>query len=329
LDALETLDWLQVWKVGQLTSLDGMPSLEAVNGNVRIYLNSELRSVSGLAHLVQIDGIFKFVDNPEVEAQELYDWVEVMNDTPSGVTDEIEWLGQVYTTRQGVVANPLGSAVPDGMVLVSAGDFLYGDPTTSINLQDSFYIDKYEVTAGDYKSCVDAGVCAYNGGTGVSHTYDNDKDDHPINYVDWNEATAYCAWKGKHLPTEQEWEKAARGTDGRTYPWGEDAPDGTRSNYWNSGDVYDNGTTPVGYYNGVNILAGGTTSTVNSPGPYGAYDMAGNVFEWTNSWLSIDMNYRVLRGGSFSVNADSLRASVRSGGSPGYRGSYYGFRCAQ
>ena len=227
----------------------------------------------------------------------------------------------------------LMGCMPEGMVEVSGGDFLYGDPATSIYLS-TFYIDQYEVSAGDYKSCVDAGVCQYNGSTTDTYrTYDNGKDDHPINYVDWNEATAYCAWKGKHLPTEQEWEKAARGTDGRTYPWGEDAPDGTRSNYYESGDAYEdaseNGTTPVGYYNGVNTLAGGTTSTVNSPGPYGAYDMAGNVFEWTNSWYSSAMSYRVLRGGSFSHVTGYLRSSVRGYDSPGYRYFSFGFRCAQ
>ncbi|MBT6177512.1 MAG: SUMF1/EgtB/PvdO family nonheme iron enzyme [Deltaproteobacteria bacterium] len=243
--------------------------------------------------------------------------------------------------------------IPEGMVEVSGGDYLYGDPTTLVFLP-AFYIDQYEVTAGDYKSCVDAGVCQYNGSTTNTYrTYDNGKDTHPINYVDWNEATAYCAWKGKHLPTEQEWEKAARGTAGRTYPWGEDAPDGTRSNYYESGDAYEDalgkGTTPAGYFDGVNMLAGGNISTVNSPSPYGAYDTAGNVWEWTNSWYDESycaaapessppdpanedeaLVYRVLQGGSWGlVNTDYLRASSRISSSPADRYDGIGFRCSQ
>jgi formylglycine-generating enzyme required for sulfatase activity len=212
-----------------------------------------------------------------------------------------------------------------GMVEVLGGNYLYGESSETEYLP-TFYIDQYEVTAGDYKSCVDAGMCAYNGGTGSYHTYDNDKDDHPINNVNWNEATAHCAWKGKRLPTEQEWKKAARGTDGRTYPWAEDAPDGTRSNYYSSGDEYEDKTTPVGYYNGVNTLANGT-STVNSPSFYGAYDMAGNAWEWTNSCL--DSDNMSSRGGSFSVNANWLPAFVRSYGNPGGDYVYSGVRCAQ
>ena len=82
----------------------------------------------------------------------------------------------------------------------------------------AFDVDLYELTAGDYKACVDASGCSYNCGTGSNYTYDNNKDNHPINYVNWQEAVDYCTWKGKRLPTEFEWEKAARGTDGRRYP---------------------------------------------------------------------------------------------------------------
>ncbi|MBT6432796.1 MAG: SUMF1/EgtB/PvdO family nonheme iron enzyme [Deltaproteobacteria bacterium] len=218
--------------------------------------------------------------------------------------------------------------VPEGMVEVPASSFLYGNPTGSLYLP-TFYIDKYPVTAGDYKACVDGGMCQYNGSTTSPYrTYDNGKDTHPINFLNWYDATAYCIFNGKRLPTEQEWEKAARGTDGRTYPWGEDAPDGTRSNYWESGDDYDDGTTPVGYFNGVNTLADGT-STADSPSPYGAYDMAGNVWEWTNSWSS-SLEYRMLRGGSFGYDSNRLPTYYRDGRHPDNRNyGFAGFRCAQ
>ena len=204
--------------------------------------------------------------------------------------------------------------VPEGMVEVPAGDFLYGDPTTSIYLP-TFYIDQYEVSAGDYKACVDAGVCQYNGSTTSEYrTYNNGRDTHPINYVNWYEATAYCIFNGKRLPTEQEWEKAARGTDGRTYPWGNESP--TCDLAWSAGCPGD--TQPVG-----GLTAGAS--------PYGAYDMAGNVWEWTNSWYSSDMDYRVLRGGSFIYDSSYLLSSLRLNVNPGYRGDGYGFgfRCAQ
>ena len=202
--------------------------------------------------------------------------------------------------------------VPEGMVEVPAGDFLYGDPTTSIYLP-TFYIDQYEVTAGDYKACVDAGVCQYNGSTiNEYRTYNNGRDTHPINYVNWYEATAYCIFNGKRLPTEQEWEKAARGSDGRTYPWGNESP--TCDLAWYAGCPGD--TQPVG-----SLIAGAS--------PYGAYDMAGNVWEWTNSWYSSDMDYRVLRGGSFYDFTFYLPSSNRYNSFPDNRFGFNGFRCAQ
>ncbi|WKZ32279.1 MAG: formylglycine-generating enzyme family protein [Thermodesulfobacteriota bacterium] len=191
------------------------------------------------------------------------------------------------------------SAAPEGMVLVPAGEFTMGSddwwpksqPEHKVRL-DSFYIDRYEVTNKRFKRFVDA--------TGRSHPdhwkdgrIPDGKEDHPVVYVSWADADAFCKWEGKRLPTEQEWEKAARGTDGRTFPWGDkfDRNKGNTPQYGNED------TLPVGSFE-------------DGKSPYGVYDMAGNAFEWTDSWFKPhpgntheDENYgeiyKVLKGGSW------------------------------
>ena len=144
-----------------------------------------------------------------------------------------------------------------------------------------------------------------------------DFDDHPVVKVSWFGANAYAVHNGWKLPTEQEWEKAARGTTGNEYPWG-DVLNSNRANYRDSVDPWDNGTTPVGYYNGEN-------GTADSPSPYGCYDMCGNVFDWTDSWSSTS---RVMRGGSWNQSDDYLRSWKRGLGNPISTYYYIGFRCA-
>ena len=239
---------------------------------------------------------------------------------------------------------PVGTATPirdsAPMVSVPAGEFTMGSndgnndekPAHTVYL-DAFWIDKFEVTNTQYATCFNAGACkapSQNGSNTRGGYFGNPQfNNYPVIYVSWNDADAYCTWAGKRLPTEAEWEKAARGTDGRKHPWG-NAWDGTRLNSWDSvprpGD-----TTAVGSY-------------PSGSSPYSALDMAGNVWEWTADWY--DPNYyansprnnpkgpttglnRTLRGGSWSTTQSNVSASYRS--SYDYIGhtNAIGFRCAQ
>ncbi len=118
---------------------------------------------------------------------------------------------------------------------------------------------------------------------------------HPVFFVTWFGANAFAKHYGYKLPSQQEWEKATRGNTGYKFPWG-NSISGENANYWDSGDPYDNGTTPIGYYSGENHNG---YQTQDSPSPFGVYDMAGNVWEWTDSFFSGTSNHRVARGGSF------------------------------
>ena len=221
------------------------------------------------------------------------------------------------------------------MVYVPAGEFSMGSDTGGSNEKpihtvtlDAFWIDQTEVTNGMYARCVAAGACQPPSDT-ASYTrssYYNDTQyaDYPVIYVDWDQASAYCAWCGARLPTEAEWEKAARGADGRTYPWGENI-DSILANYSiNVGD-----TTKVGSY-------------PDGASPYGALDMAGNVWEWVDDWYG--SNYynhspisnptgpdsgasKVLRGGFWGNDGLILLSAYRYWGDPTNAGDVIGFRC--
>ena len=271
-------------------------------------------------------------------------------------------------------------ATPEGMVWVPPGNVRMGqagieEPVHDIYVE-GFYIDLHEVSNGEYKEFIDAGGYlnpawwnpvgwAYRVENNITLPFSWDNNDYhgggipgneefPVNGVSWWEADAYCRWAGKRLPTEAEWEKAAKGgcethgdpgqcdaSDTPTYPWGEGLS-GPRANYFLSGDPYeDNGwTSPTGYYDGTNHDG---YQTMDSPSPYGLYDVAGNLRDWCNTKFedypydandgredppaTYDECCRIQRGGSYGAT-NYLRCASRQNASPYRRDQHFGFRCA-
>ena len=227
-----------------------------------------------------------------------------------------------------------GTEIPNDMVLVPAGPFLMGCnasiegatvcsateqvdelPFHSVML-DSFLIDKFEASRAKYNECVNAHVCVATGGEMTSNL--------PV-AVTWQEATTYCIWAGKRLPTEAEWEKTARSDDGRTFPWGSTPPNCTLADYVDCG----------GGYVTVESLQGGAS-------PYGTLNMAGDIAEWVRDLYQSDYyvtspssnppgplagDSNVLRGGSAANQANELRIARRGFRPIGFGG--FGFRCAR
>jgi formylglycine-generating enzyme required for sulfatase activity len=225
------------------------------------------------------------------------------------------------------------------MRLIPAGKFTMGSGQDAPNEQPShqvylpaFYLDTYEVTNSLYKACVDIGICLPPTNTGSATRasyYGNPKfDRYPVVYVNWAMAKTYCEWRGARLPTEAEWEKAARGLDARTYPWGE-TPDCAYANFYDGQKYCRGDTNAVGKYE--------TGQSV-----FGIYDLTGNVWEWVSS-LAAPYPYvasdgredltapgnRIQRGGSWADPFDNVRAAVRFERDPVQSDDRLGFRCAR
>lgn len=296
--------------------------------------------------------------------------------TPSSVSDNVtpaptqEAIHQPTVTTE-ISSNsessiPSESEIVDNfgvpMILVPAGEFTMGIDSDNENIKeetplhtvylDAYYMDKYEVTNAQYQACVNDDACTLpeptSSYTRSSYYGDSEFDNYPVIYVDWDMAKTYCEWRGAQLPTEAQWEKAARGTDGRTYSWGNQF-EGDYTNFcdkncpfdWadkNINDGYED-TAPVGYY-------------LDDISPYGIYDMTGNVSEWVADWYDIiyyrnspesnplgpdsSRGYgRVIRGGSWRTPTQSqdlgdlLRVSRRNTVPPDFLDSDIGFRCTR
>lgn len=228
------------------------------------------------------------------------------------------------------------------MRLVPAGEFKMGsdadsdsnNPEHAVYL-DAYYVDVYEVTNAQYDICVMAGACKRPDfdRTDFRPSYfgNSQYDNYPVIYVNWYMAKTYCEWRGARLPTEAEWEKAARGTDGRSYPWGQ----GISCDLAN----YDGDPASSSFCAGDTSEVG---SHANATSPYGMYDMAGNVFEWVSS-LYQPYPYdatdgredparggsRVIRGGAWSEGPGDQRVFYRSWVGPELSETAIGFRCAR
>jgi len=186
----------------------------------------------------------------------------------------------------------------DDMVLIKGGKFLFGEDKKKIEVGD-FYIDKYEVTNAQYKKFRS------------EHTFPASKEDFPVVEISYFDAEEYCKSAGKRIPKPEEWEKAARGTDGRIYPWG----DKFDSKNINSVEAAKDGPVKVGTFE-------------KGKSPYGVYDMAGNVSEWTDSWDN-KKQYRITRGGSYFDGADLNKTTSTLMSIPDDVHEYIGFRCVK
>ena len=268
---------------------------------------------------------------------------------PSNPPKETPTVPPATKEVQTTVPKPQPSAGPaknitgkDGapMVLILAGEFWMGSPDGKGNNDehpqqrvyvDTYYMDKFEVSVSRYTEFMQLT------GRGAPNYWDQVNtvrhSNLPVVGVDWYDAEAYCRWAEKRLPTEAEWEKAARSTDGRTYPWGNEPPTSRLANFGKGAakNVYDERLAPIDSYEAGNS-------------PHGIHHMAGNVWEWTTDWYDEHLyakspqrnpkgpsngTDKVLRGGGWGNDLASVRSAYRARQTPTTRGVKHGFRCAQ
>jgi formylglycine-generating enzyme required for sulfatase activity len=251
--------------------------------------------------------------------------------TKEGVTEEVSTPTPVPPTA---TPPPPPAKVEVPMIAIPAGEFTMGSdreverPPHTVSIA-AFEIDMFEVTNEQFEKFVAATgyvTDAEKAGETSWQYYAKDKSNHPVVKVSWNDAKAFCEWADKRLPTEAEWEKAARGTDGRVYPWGNEW-DETKANTKEAG------------YRGTTIAG----SFPDGASPYGVMDMAGNVAEWTSDWFQpypgypggdseaqyFGEKYRVIRGGGWFSDKELVRATERSASSETLANDDVGFRCAR
>lgn len=227
----------------------------------------------------------------------------------------------------------------DTMVEIPAGEFIlgsnnggYNEKPQHVSILDTYWIDRYEVTYQQYMEFVET---VGHRLPGPPSRYARKLEalrgpNQPVTYVSWRDAVAYCEWKGKRLPTEREWEKAIRGSDGWTWPWGE-GREGFPANFDGEADGFEV-TAPVGTFSKDRSM-------------YGVYDGAGNVMEWVDDWYVEDTyrrtvkpdvvrpkptsTYKTMRGGGYMSQGTDLRITNRSFIVQGFRDEAIGFRCAK
>jgi serine/threonine-protein kinase len=284
---------------------------------------------------------------PENRAQE----IKITDETALFVSELID--PSVYEK----IEPPQSVKVPEDMIYVPPGQFIMGekDSIRITSLKEGFFIDKYPVTNAQFCAFLNERGNQEEGGTKWINTEgsykkercrirkDGDRfvvepgfEEHPVIYVTWYGARTYAQWKGKRLPTEEEWEKAARGIDGRIYPWGNefnkakcniDKPGigdttkkvnicGMRIKVYNIDKSGIGHTTPVKKYQ-------------EGLSPHGCLDMAGNVWEWTDSWYGENKKHKVQRGGSWNNSRGYARCIFRGRSDPEYGKDSLGFRCAR
>ncbi|HMX74104.1 MAG TPA: SUMF1/EgtB/PvdO family nonheme iron enzyme [Anaerolineales bacterium] len=239
-------------------------------------------------------------------------------------TEAYEIMVTDVTTAQ--YADFLNAALADGSIKMDGGKIVGFYPG------DTFHGVKHEekIEAGDWLFIPLDDPSQRIQFDGTTFTVQSGYEKHPMTSVTWFGAWGYCQYFGTRLPTELEWEKAARGTDERPFPWGDEIQRG-HANFYSSRDPFEDmasfgsRTSPVGFYNG-QVYDG--FQTIDSASPYGLYDMAGNVWQWTGDVYE-GMHYRFMRGGSKDTYDMDLRIWVRNNATPTYFSPGVGFRCAR